>query len=244
VPILVRHRYGFGQVFWLGIDSTWRWRHLAGNEYHHRFWGQLTRTASQSRAAGNELVRFGPDRSEVFVGDDAVLRARFSREFARRFETLSCRAEISRREGDSGAAPAGAEPFAVVDLKPVASQPLDREARGVSLPAGDYDLKLVVDKAGADLPAVTAELHVHVKPSRERIDLSTHSDLLAELATASGGRLLDPWEARRLPDLLRGSIAGSAEQREVPLWNHWLALTMVLSLLTAEWAVRKRNGLP
>ena len=46
--LFVHHFHGLGQVLWLGIDSTWRWRHRTGDAFHHRFWGQLAGWAARN----------------------------------------------------------------------------------------------------------------------------------------------------------------------------------------------------
>src|SRR5262249_12955584 len=50
--MIVRQPYGRGQVLFVGLDSTWRWRYRIGDTYHHRFWGQVIRWAS------SDYVRF------------------------------------------------------------------------------------------------------------------------------------------------------------------------------------------
>lgn len=63
--------YGLGKVLWVGTDATWRWRYRAGDLYHHRFWGQVVRWAAAGKlAAGNDWVRFGPDRSQLPEGEE------------------------------------------------------------------------------------------------------------------------------------------------------------------------------
>ncbi|MBW3542226.1 MAG: hypothetical protein KY476_18310, partial [Planctomycetes bacterium] len=87
--LIVHQHYGFGQILWLGIDSTWRWRHRVGDDYHHRFWGQLGRWAAENKAAaGNEFVKFGPVSGDIEVGDDAVIRARWTHHFLSRYPNL------------------------------------------------------------------------------------------------------------------------------------------------------------
>jgi len=55
--VIIQQQYGSGQVIWIGIDSTWRWRFRVGDRYHHRFWGQLARAAARNKAAaGNEFA--------------------------------------------------------------------------------------------------------------------------------------------------------------------------------------------
>ncbi|MEZ6146587.1 MAG: hypothetical protein R3B91_14455 [Planctomycetaceae bacterium] len=49
--MIVHQHAGAGQVLWIGIDSTWRWRHRVGDQYHHRFWGQIARWAASFRAS-------------------------------------------------------------------------------------------------------------------------------------------------------------------------------------------------
>jgi hypothetical protein len=87
--VIVHQHYGAGQVLWVGIDSTWRWRHRVGDQYHHQFWGQLARWAADSKSdAGNEDVKFGPDRTDIELGEDAMLRARWTRRFLKQFPRL------------------------------------------------------------------------------------------------------------------------------------------------------------
>ncbi len=238
--VIVHQHYGLGQVVWLGIDSTWRWRKRAGDRYHHRFWGQLARwAASNKAAAGNDMVKFGPEKTDIDEGDDALLRARWTPEFLKKFPNVAPRVEIFRT-GDSTSAPA----FSVIALRPSKAQPLIYEGRAVSLPPHEYRLKLAV--AGADLGPreVAADLFVHPKPSLELSDLRSNLELLQQLATATGGKLLRLDEAGQVLELLRPSGQTAVTTSERPLWNHWIMLLAFFALLTAEWALRKFNGLP
>ena len=82
--IIVQQYVGAGQVLWVGIDSTWRWRSRVGDSYHHRFWGQLARWAAMNKAiAGNEFVRFGMQQIDLAAGKDAVFQTRWRASFLR-----------------------------------------------------------------------------------------------------------------------------------------------------------------
>ncbi len=77
VPTIVHHDYGFGQVVWMGIDSTWRWRMRSGDAIHYRFWGQLIRWAARNKsAAGNDDVRMTLSDTVIGASEqvDAVVR--------------------------------------------------------------------------------------------------------------------------------------------------------------------------
>ena len=237
--LVVHQHYGFGQVVWIGFDSTWRWRHRVGDKYHHQCWGQLVRWAASSKiAAGNEFVRFGPEATEVEVGRDVVLRTRWSPPFLERFPKLTARTELSRVGGGAG------ELVAVVELQPKKDQPLQWQGRAVNLPAGDYRARLVV--ANGDLGRQPVEAAFSVRPPQtpELLDTTANRELLAQIAEASGGRLLFADELHLLPKLLRPDQTSEELYRETPLWDHGFMLALFFALLMGEWVLRKWNGLP
>jgi hypothetical protein len=238
--IIVRQYYGQGQVLWLGIDSTWRWRHLVGDMYHHRFWAQLGRWAAHNKSvAGNAFVKFGPDRPDVELGQDVLLRARWTGDFLKRFPQLKARVEI-RKDKDSPTA----KPFSTLELRPVKNQEQVFEAHAVSLPAGSYRAKLVTEQADLGTKDISANLYVTPTKSAELSDLSSNRDLLLQLAQLSNGQLVLPENVHKIPDLIRGPTASRSQRDEVLLWDHWLILTAFFILLMAEWLIRKMNGLP
>lgn len=238
--LIVQQYYGQGQVLWLGIDSTWRWRHLVGDKYHHRFWAQLGRWAAHAKAiAGNAFVKFGPEQPEVTVGDNVLLRARWTPEFLKRFPQLKARVDIFRAKD-----PANAKPFSSLELKPDQTRPQVHEARSVALPAGSYKAKLAVTNADLGPQEISAGVFVEEPKSLELSDLSGNRELLSQLAQLSGGQLVLPEKVHTIPELLRGPTATQTLREESLLWDHWLILVAFCVLLMAEWVIRKLNGLP
>ncbi|MES2791513.1 MAG: hypothetical protein V4719_17985 [Planctomycetota bacterium] len=238
--LIVQQYYGQGQVLWLGIDSTWRWRHLVGDRYHHRFWAQLGRWAAHNKAvAGNAFVKFGPERPDINVGENVLLRARWTPEFLKRFPQLKSRVDIFRAKD-----PATAKPFTSLELKPDPSRPQVHEARSMSLPAGAYRAKLAV--TGGDLGSheISAGVFVAEPKSLELSDLSGNRELLSQLAQLSGGQLILPEKAYTIPELFHGPTAVQTQREEALLWDHWLIMVAFCVLLMAEWVIRKLNGLP
>lgn len=238
--IVVRQYYGQGQVLWLGIDSTWRWRHLVGDTYQHRFWGQLGRWAAHNKSvAGNAFVKFGPERPEVDLGQDVLFKARWTADFLRRFPNLKARVEIHRSKESPTA-----RPFSTLELRPIKNQEQVHEARAVSLPAGSYRAKLVTENGDLGAKEISADVYVQPEKSLELSDLSSNRELLLQLAQLSNGQLVLPENAHTIPDLIRGPTASRSLRDEFLLWDHWLILTAFFILLMAEWVVRKMNGLP
>ncbi len=238
--VIARQTYGAGQVLWLGIDSTWRWRYRAGDRYHHRFWGQVARWAAQRRSSGGtDAVRFGPERNDIQQGEPAVFRARFSPVFLERTEQLKTAAEIFAAD-DVGQT----RLIRRIPLEPNASRSSVFEGRTADLPAGDYLARLVVEHADFAGAEITAPLYVSQPASREFADLSADVDFLEQIATSGGGRVIAADQLEELPALLNSRSASAADVTEISLWNHPLLLLLFCALVGAEWAVRKLNGLP
>jgi hypothetical protein len=270
--LMAYHYVGAGQVLWIGIDSTWRWRHRVGDQYHHRFWGQLVRWAAEFRAsAGNEHVRFGPDRAEIDHGDEVLFQARWSQHVLAQFPQLKARAEVyalgdaaaggpgsagaSPRPGTGspvrppsvapGGVPAGpADPVMTVDLVPSEERTTVFEGKAVGLPPGEYRVVLAVEQADLGAEPIAFELAVHAKLTTELAELTANRELLEEVASATGGRLFLPDEVHQIPDLFTDVTQHDTRRGEILLWNHWGVLAVCLMLLSLEWLLRKWNGLP
>jgi len=237
--MIVHQHVGSGQVLWMGFDGTWRWRHRAGDSYHHRFWGQLARWAATNKAtAGNEFVRFGPERTDIELGEEAVFRARWMAPFLQRFPRLKGRIQFFRVGKDE------TRPFTEIGLAASPAGPLIHEGRAASLPAGEYRAVLKVDDADLGQKPVEATLYVHDKPSQELSELAANRDLLTQLADASGGRLFQIDELSELPRQFKTFDGTVSKYEESPLWDRWPWLVLLCGLLTTEWVIRKMNGLP
>ncbi|MBX3436380.1 MAG: hypothetical protein KF861_02745 [Planctomycetaceae bacterium] len=238
--VIAHQHAGAGQVLWIGIDSTWRWRHRVGDQYHHRFWGQLVRWAAKFRAsAGNEHVRFGPDRPEITVGEPALFRARWNPSFLNQFPNLKAQAAIYHVEDGPEVAP----------LRKIALDPSDRarfihEGQATALEPGEYRVELQVENADMGEDTVAAELIVVEKMTSELAELSADRGLLEQIAQATGGRLFLPDEVHEIPELFANVTQHESTRGEVPLWSHWIVLAVCFTLLTIEWVLRKINGLP
>ncbi len=237
--IFVQQFLGTGQVVWLGIDSTWRFRFRVGDTYHHRFWGQISRWASEFKAsAGNEFVRLGLERPVISEGDDAVIVARWDQRFLERFPNLKVRAALKLGGADSK------HPEITVDLKPDPDRPLIHTGRATALRGGEYSVRLVVEGADIGPTPITADLSVLEKLSPELADVSGNRPLLEQLATTTGGKFYRINEAKDVTEKFQQVKEKLSQRNEIPLWNHWLIFLVFCGLLMTEWVLRKMNGLP
>jgi hypothetical protein len=237
--LIVHQHLGSGQVLWMGFDGTWRWRQRVGDTYHHRYWGQLARWAAANKVtAGHEFVRFGPDRPDIELGQDSILRAKWMAPFLQKFPRLKAHADIFRAGDPPG------KVFSRLDLGPSAVSPLQHEGKAVGLPAGEYRVALTAENAELGDKSVEATLYVHDRPSQELSELSANRDLLTQIADVSGGRLFLPDQLHELPKMFKTYDGNVSRYEETPLWDRWPWLVLLCGLMTAEWVVRKLNGLP
>lgn len=242
--VIVHQYLGTGQVLWLGIDSTWRWRHRVGDKYHHRFWGQLGRWATRNKStAGNEVVRFGLQRTEIEYGEDAIIQARWTQKFLNENPELQAKAIISKKVIDEdGHAQFENRPFSTLEMEPTRTGSLLYEARAISLPPGEYRVKLETPKLGGE--DISTTFYVNEKPTLELSDLSANRKLLQQLADVSDGKLYFPDTLGDLPERLIPPEYRSARREEVELWDNWPIMLIFFGLLTLEWVIRKLSGLP
>jgi hypothetical protein len=263
-PVLVHHDYGFGQVVWLGLDSTWRWRRRAGDQWHYRFWGQLIRWAARNKSfAGDDAVRMTltdvvvdeSEAAEVTVRWDPRLLPQLNGATIEAVATPVIPAPVDDNAAAAAAgretttpstndAPVSTTSFSTV-LQAASDAPEKFAGRLPRLPAGSWNVSLKI--SGGQLPAIpdlSTELLVMKQASAELANVSCNREFLSQLADGSGGRLVEPWEVEGLPALMQPPEESRQKLEERTLWDHWLLLPAFFTLLMSEWVIRKLHGLP
>lgn len=236
--LIVQQYLGTGQVVWVGIESTWRWRYLMGDRYHHRFWGQFMRWAvSFKAAAGNSIVRLGLREAVIRQGQPAQVQARWDQRFLARHPDLTVQALLERQ----GTGPPVSQQ---IELIPRSGNRLIYEAQALGLPAGEYRVRLQATPVDPlqELPETTLIVNAELTPELQ--DVSANRALLEQISSATGGKFLYLNELNQLPELFAGQIQTEKVREEIPLYSHWLILVIFSTLAMTEWVLRKLNGLP
>jgi hypothetical protein len=78
-----------------------------------------------------------------------------------------------------------------------------------------------------------------VRSDRELRDAEADRALLEQIALETGGRVVDPAQARTLERLLPNRSVRSENPVRDPLWSSPAALILLLLLLGGEWIVRR-----
>ena len=260
-PAILHQDYGFGQVVWMGLDSTWRWRRRAGDEWHYRFWGQLIRWAARNKAAaGNDSVRMS--LSDVVIDESESIEAivRWNPKLLPQLQgavvevvaTLVEPADTSaadpavagsKKKSDLNASSTPTEHITV--LTAAADAPERFVGRLPRLSAGAWKVQLRVTGGGVKIDeTIFNEVLVRQQVSQELANVSCNRELLTQLAEITNGEVVEPFEAERLISLIQPQDQPEEKLKERTLWDHWIVLVIFFTLLTCEWVLRKLNGLP
>lgn len=230
IPLIVTKTAGSGKILLMGIDSAWRWRRGVEDKYHYRFWGQVARWMSYQRnmAAGQRIRLFyTPERPSP--GDTVTLHA---------------------NAFDKNGAPLQKGKVALLLTAPSGT------ARTLDLGKddnawGSFTGRFAIDAPGSwklsanivdeeSKPVETTLLAQSI--DLEKTGQPSRPDVLEEMSRIARGRMIQP---ESLPDLIK-EINALPEPRplenRIPLWHHWLTITIIIILLSSFWIARKLNG--
>ncbi|MCS7304812.1 MAG: VWA domain-containing protein [Thermoguttaceae bacterium] len=232
LPVILLQYVGAGQVLFHATDETWRWRWRLGDTLLARYWIQTLRTLSRAKLAqGGRWAELTTDRRQYQRGEPVRLRVLFS---------------------DPRQAPEEDRAVCVVLEHPSGrSEQLLLERSGLSrglfekvLPAlsiGEYYAWLSAPRGEGPPPSTNFQV---VAPPAEMSRLQMDLTELRRAAQTSQGRLLSLADVHQLlDDLPPGRQVPLETLPPVPLWNRWPLLALFLSLLVAEWILRKYYGM-
>ncbi|MFP4105149.1 MAG: glutamine amidotransferase [Phycisphaerae bacterium] len=242
--VLATGQFGKGRSAAFTADTTWRWflplQGRGADGPYRRFWGQLLRwlagvEAKSRKAAPSALLRLEPSRNSFRLGAEPLkLRARVQGADGRVAEDAKVIAIARRTDGDA--------PPVRIPLS--AGEGGLYEAEWTPDRSGRYELNLQASDA-EDRRLGSDALTLRIEPrSAEMDNLARDDGTLQQIAQVSGGQYAS---LAGLPDLLDALIARQAERagpapsREViPLHHFTLLFLLLVSLLTAEWLLRRR----
>jgi hypothetical protein len=234
-PVMSYQPYGTGRVVAIEGAGMWRWAFLApqhqqSEPVYDELWRGLMRwLALGSGLAPGQNAALRTDRVSFFTGEAASATLLVREEVAAKGV-----GQVELRRADGGTvgqftpAPVGEEPGVFrVDF-------------GV-LPEGQYQATLASEEKGAELTVA-----FDVRPNySEQLEVAARPDLMARIAAESGGAVLDEAGGSDLARKFREHLSSSrpARYREIPLWDRWWVLTLIVGLWGAAWGMRRAGGL-
>lgn len=232
LPLIVVQRFGAGQVLYHATDELWQWRRRVEDLFYGRYWSHAVRYLCRARLLGSERgIEFLPDRSTYALGDNVRLRARFVDERRLPAEGTSVTVVAER---------AGAHQQ-TLELRPLESVPTVYEGTITQPAAGSWHA-WISSPDGEGAPSA-CDFTVTVPEQELRRREADLADL-TRAAELSGGQVVPFQRIDALAGLLpRGQPVPVASAQKVPLWARPEWLVLFVSLLSAEWMLRKRARL-
>ncbi len=231
-PLLVQQRYGRGQTLALTAADTWRWRMKmdSKNNAHETFWRQMLRYLVSGTP---QQVEIGSEK-EVYALDDTINIVADIRD--KRFNPVPDAQAIARVTKPSGL---------VVDV-PLKFTTLN----SVNTYAGEFKAdelgqhRIELLGTSVTLGTLNAKANMLVSDlNREYYSAAQNSDLLKRIAAETGGKYYTPAEAQSLLDDLIYRQTPYSERVTKDLWDMPVNFMLIIGLLSAEWFLRKREGL-
>ena len=228
IPLMLYQILGSGKTMFHAVDDTWRWRFRVGDRYFGRFWTQTIRFLARSKILGQKKAEIQTERKRYTRSQPIGIKVRFP---------------------NPADAPGSGEVAVEVERKGHGSRRLTLKAskdsrnlfEGVIPQAieGEYEARLLPPPVlEGGLPSTTFGVD---PPAGERERIQMNEPELTRAATASGGKFFTPFDADSLlKDLPKPQQVPLDTDPPIPLWNTWPVLVLFLTLLVAEWVLRKR----
>jgi hypothetical protein len=244
-PALVTQRFGEGRVLSVLIADLWRWgmRDEESRKDFDKAWRQLMRA----------LIVDVPDQMQISVqpGLDAVkVETRLRDAAFQPQDDAQVRLEVTAPDGSKSP----------LFPEPSLQEPGLFEAEYFPRLPGAYLVEATASPVNASpepsqqeaspraetdpSPPLTRRTGwVHDPLAAEFANLAPGRDWAERLAAASGGRVLTLADLPRLPELLRDVRAPVEETLTTPLWHTPWMFAALITLLAAEWFLRRKGGL-
>jgi uncharacterized membrane protein len=220
-------RYGLGRSMIFTGEASWRWRMMlpSSDRSYDTFWRQALRWLAVSAPDPMAVAApAGGAPGDALPIQVAVRDPRFDPQpaasVAVRVTSPDGRVETVRAAGGNGNFAAQFRPDQPGVYK------LTAEARTASGPSGSASTSVLV--GGSDL---------------EMTDPRLNQQLLARLAAASGGRMIEARDVSSLPGLLAAGIPAARLALQEDAWHTAWSFAAILLLLASEWILRRRWGL-
>jgi hypothetical protein len=233
-PLIAIRQYGRGEVVYVGFNEMWRLRRLHGEQFYRQFWGQLIHRLGLSHALGSHkrfVVR--TDKPQYRSGDDVLITVEaYDKEFhpldEKAIPDRKLTAELIRPDRDLDGNRSQA--FQIPQLKPSVF-----ETRLPVYGGGEYRLR-VTDPVTNEPTEINFDV---ANISLERRNPIRNVSLQKNLAIETGGKSYDLLDLDKFPDEFKPVRQKETSIEIIPLWNNWLVFAAVISLLMAEWFLRK-----
>ncbi len=232
--LLATQLVGPGRTFFVGFDSTYRWRYLDEQTFDG-FWARMIDRAGRTKQLGGRYpYSLATDRASYRPGSQVTLTARFENPADK-----DAGLEVMHGEVESPDAP----PLAIT-LAPRKGDATVFEATFPVAKAGPHFVKVWAGDPDAQqmVRAATLEFPVEL-PNLEYDQPTLNLPVLQALAKGTGGAVFDLSQIEQIPGAFKVRRVGHVLEDRQPSFNAPLLFGFVLFALFVEWVLRKKYRL-
>ena len=228
VPLLVTQFAGAGRVALQATDETFVWTTINGSDiYHQRYWGQMLRWLSRGRLNKDiEQSKLVIEPKQASFGQSIKIEARLGAEFANA-DIRSVVVSVDQPD----------YPRRSLSLNRSITSERIFETTVSDFAPGTHQAILVQPSPQSQV----SESFVVSSPPGEQADLRADTENMELLSKQTGGRFYRIEDfGSLLVALPKGDPTRLGALPPKPIWNSpWVAILLV-SLLTAEWLLRRK----
>jgi len=231
--VLAWQRFGSGKSFALPIQDSWLWQMHADvpleDQTHERFWQQLLRGLVDGV---QDPIGVGLDRERADPGEAVRVTARVRDSTYIELNDAAVTAIVTSPLGEEHEVP----------LEWTVEEDGVYAGSFVPTEAGTWQVRAAARRGDAEIGA--DEAWVTVGPGDDEFfDAARRTALLERVAEATGGRSYTPETIGDLAEDLQYTGGGVTMVEERDLWDMPILFLVLIGLIGAEWAFRRRRGL-
>ncbi len=231
--LLATHLVGPGKCYFVGFDSTYRWRYL-DEQFFDGFWARMIGRAGRNKQlGGNYPFRLSTDRVSYAPGSQVTITARFDSPDDVEPGLLTLPGEIE--VGVEAAVPISLQATGEGDVFQTTFLPRR---------AGPHLIKVWTGAPDAGNSVRSASLAITVDPPNleyesPQLDEAT----LQDIANITGGKAFGLTEIDQLPAAFKIREVSSVLEDRQEVWDAPLFFGALFLMLVTEWLLRKRYRL-
>ncbi len=229
--ILAFQRFGRGKSMAFTTASSWRWRMELEytDNFHELFWKQILRWLANDAP---EPIAVSAEKHTYSLEDTAVLHAEVNDSSFIPLNNARLAAQVKAPSGQ------------IDSLQLAWDVENDGAYSGTFKPQEEGIYEIVAEAFQGNKSLGTSRTNIRVSDSTEEFhDAAMNANLLKRLSEETGGRYYSPDDTETLPEDISYIDKGASRMEEKDLWDMPFFFLLLVSLVSAEWILRKRRGL-
>ncbi len=233
MPVLAVQNYGEGRVAAFTSGGSWYWQVSmpASDEFHERFWKQMTRWLA---AGAKRRISVEADADVYARGDKAYLTATVLSKDLRPINDAQVIASVTDPVGNTEEVP----------MNWILSREGVYQCTYTCSDEGDYRVEVRVEGWAKDKGETDFKVSA---PFVEFTNAGQKEELLRQMAAITGGAYYNVEDAGKIPPAVKENVKAARtagiEPVDHEIWDMPINFLFLLLIAATEWVIRRKSGL-